>query len=77
MQAGAQSAGIPMRWFAKGANNEEIVRPLIEAAGTAGGDGRVVLIGGRAENPGVSPRLIRTPDMAQKLLQGHRWGLML
>jgi hypothetical protein len=41
----AEAKDIPIVYFAKGDNKEEIARPLIDAAEAAGGDGRVVLIG--------------------------------
>jgi hypothetical protein len=41
----AKEHDVPVVRFAKGQNKEEFARPLIEAAGAAGGEGRVVLIG--------------------------------
>lgn len=41
----AKAQHIPIRYFKKGENKEQIARPLIDAAATKGGDGRVVLVG--------------------------------
>jgi hypothetical protein len=41
----AKQHDVPVLHFAKGANNEQMARPRIEAAAPGGGDGRVVLIG--------------------------------
>jgi len=41
----AQAEGIPIRYFAKGDNKEVIAEPLLRAAASEGGDGKVVLIG--------------------------------
>jgi hypothetical protein len=41
----AKQHGVPVLYFAKGENKEEIAAPLIAAAAAEGGDGRVVLIG--------------------------------
>ena len=49
----AKAHGIPVRWFAKGENKEEIARPLLEAAAREGGNGKVVLIGIAQEKTSV------------------------
>jgi hypothetical protein len=49
----AKANGIPVRHFAKGENKEAIARPLIEAAATEGGEGRVVLLGIAQEKASV------------------------
>ena len=41
----AKAQHIPIRYFKKGENKDKIARPLIDAAATKGGDGRVVLVG--------------------------------
>jgi hypothetical protein len=41
----AKQHDVPVIRFAKGANKEQMARPLIDAAAAAGGDGQVVLIG--------------------------------
>jgi hypothetical protein len=41
----AEAEGIPVRYFAKGENKEQIAEPLLRAAAEAGGEGKVVLIG--------------------------------
>src|ERR671919_2931187 len=53
----AKAHGIPVRWFAKGENKEEIARPLLEAAAREGGNGKVVLIGIAQEKASVWRRL--------------------
>jgi hypothetical protein len=44
---------IPVHYFAKGENKEGLARPLIQAAATQGGPGRVVLIGIAQEKASV------------------------
>src|SRR5580765_5141464 len=41
----AKANGIPVRYFAKKDNKEQIAEPLLRAAAEEGGDGKVVLIG--------------------------------
>ena len=41
----AEDEGIPIRYFAKGDDKEAIAEPLLRAAASEGGDGKVVLIG--------------------------------
>jgi hypothetical protein len=41
----AKAHGIPVRYFAKGENKEQVAQPLIARAAAQGGTGRVVLIG--------------------------------
>jgi hypothetical protein len=41
----AEANGVPVVHFAKGENKEAVARPLLDAAATEGGDGRVVLVG--------------------------------
>ncbi len=45
IQAYAKDNGLEVVHFKKGENNEQMARPLIDAAVGAGGDGGVVLIG--------------------------------
>jgi len=49
----AKANDIPVHYFAKGENKEELARPLIQAAATQGGSGRVVLIGIAQEKASV------------------------
>jgi hypothetical protein len=41
----AEANDVPVIYFKKGENKEQIARPLLEAAEGAGGEGRVVLVG--------------------------------
>ena len=41
----AEDEGIPIRYFAKGDDKEAIAEPLLRAAASEGGEGKVVLIG--------------------------------
>lgn len=49
----AKENGIPVVHFAKGDKKEEIARPLLDAAASEGGDGKVVLIGIAQEKASV------------------------
>jgi hypothetical protein len=49
----AEANGIPVHYFAKGENKEQLARPLLEAAAREGGRGRVVLIGIAQEKASV------------------------
>jgi hypothetical protein len=41
----AEANGVPVVYFRKGENKEQVARPLLDAAAAEGGEGRVVLIG--------------------------------
>jgi len=49
----AKANDIPIHYFAKGENKEQLARPLLEAAARQGGDGRVVLVGIAQERASV------------------------
>ena len=49
----AKANDIPVHYFAKGENKEQLAQPLIWAAATQGGPGRVVLIGIAQEKASV------------------------
>jgi hypothetical protein len=49
----AKANDIPVHYFAKGENKEQLARPLLEAAAQQGGDGRVVLVGIAQERASV------------------------
>jgi hypothetical protein len=49
----AKANDIPVHYFAKGENKEQLARPLIQAAAERGGPGRVVLIGIAQEKASV------------------------
>jgi len=49
----AKANDIPVHYFAKGENKEQLARPLIQAAAEQGGPGRVVLIGIAQEKASV------------------------
>ncbi len=49
----AKANDIPIHYFAKGENKEQVARPLLEAAARQGGDGRVVLVGIAQERASV------------------------
>jgi hypothetical protein len=49
IQRFAESRGVPLVHFKKGENKEERVRPLLQQAARAGGEGQVVLIGSAQE----------------------------
>jgi hypothetical protein len=49
----AKANDIPIHYFAKGENKEQVARPLLEAAAADGGQGRVVLVGIAQERASV------------------------
>lgn len=49
----AKANDIPIHYFAKGENKEQLARPLLEAAAAEGGQGRVVLVGIAQEKASV------------------------
>src|SRR6266536_4249358 len=49
----AKANDIPIHYFAKGENKEQLARPLLEAAAKQGGDGQVVLVGIAQERASV------------------------
>src|SRR6266511_342173 len=49
----AKANDIPVHYFAKGENKEQLARPLLEAAARQGGQGRVVLVGIAQERASV------------------------
>src|SRR5713226_8930954 len=52
----AEAEGIPIRYFAKGDDKEAIAEPLLRAAASEGGDGKVVLIGIAQEKASAGAR---------------------
>jgi hypothetical protein len=49
----AKANDVPVHYFAKGENKEQLARPLLEAAARLGGGGRVVLVGIAQERASV------------------------